>query len=230
MSEKDNNLHKHHRDRLRKKFYESEGDALEPHELLEILLYSVNSQKNTNTIARALLKKFGTIYGVFKASDSELRSVDGIGEQSIALLKLQAALFRRYNIDMENDKGNMQLTPKNSGKYAASFFYGYANETAIVFALDGGYRILSSVPVGKGSIDKVNVSVRDVVKAALETKAVYIVLAHNHPNGTLKFSDSDLKFTVELERALNFVNVRLLDHIIVSDGKYLSMINQLNVD
>ena len=112
MSEKDNNLHKHHRDRLRKKFYESEGDALEPHELLEILLYSVNSQKNTNTIARALLKKFGTIYGVFKASDSELRSVDGIGEQSIALLKLQAALFRRSSrVQPSSRRASRSLDP-----------------------------------------------------------------------------------------------------------------------
>ena len=91
-SEEIKNLHKGHRDRLRKKFYESDGDAIEPHELLELLLYSVNSQKNTNPVARKLIMKFGTIYNVFSASEEELAEVEGIGPQTITLLKLQAAL------------------------------------------------------------------------------------------------------------------------------------------
>lgn len=231
MSDKNNelqkSLHQGHRDRLRKKFYESDGDALEPHELLELLLYSVNSQKNTNPSARALIKKFGTIYNVFSANENDLRNVEGIGEQTVTLLKLQSALLRKYCIDMENQKENLKLTPRNSGRYAISYFYGYSNEAVIMFALDGAYRLISSVPINKGTSDAVNISIRDIISAAIKTKAVYVILAHNHPNGTLGFSEEDLKFTVELEQALNFVNIRLLDHIVVADGKYISMINQI---
>lgn len=231
MSDKNNelqkSLHQGHRDRLRKKFYESDGDVLEPHELLELLLYSVNSQKNTNPSARALIKKFGTIYNVFSANENDLRNVEGIGEQTVTLLKLQSALLRKYCIDMENQKENLKLTPRNSGRYAISYFYGYSNEAVIMFALDGAYRLISSVPINKGTSDAVNISIRDIISAAIKTKAVYVILAHNHPNGTLGFSEEDLKFTVELEQALNFVNIRLLDHIVVADGKYISMINQI---
>lgn len=226
-TDEDKNLHKEHRNRLRKKFFESDGDALETHEILELLLYSVNSQKDTNPIARALIKKFGTLYNVFTASDKDLRSISGVGEQTVTLLKLQGALLRKYNIDRENQKGNLKLTPRNAGRYAVNFFYGYSNETVIMFALDAACRLISPVIISKGTVNKVNVSVRDVIAAAIGAKAVYIILAHNHPNGTLDFSDEDLKFTIELERALNYVNICLLDHIIVADGKYLSMANQI---
>lgn len=76
----DNDLHKDHRDRLRKKLYSDDGDTLEPHELLEVLLYSVYTQKDTNPIARALIKRFGTIYNVFEADQKELMSVPGVGK------------------------------------------------------------------------------------------------------------------------------------------------------
>lgn len=227
-TEEDKNLHKEHRNRLRKKFFESDGDALEPHEILELLLYSVNSQRDTNPVARSLIKKFGTLYNVFTASDKDLRSVRGVGEQTVTLLKLQGTLLRKYNIDMENQKGNMKLTPQNAGRYAVNFFYGYSTEAVIMFALDANCGLISPIVISKGTVNKVNVSVRDVIAAAIGAKAVYIILAHNHPNGTLDFSEEDLKFTVELERALNYVNICLLDHIIVAGGKYLSMANEIN--
>ncbi len=228
-SEEIKNLHKGHRDRLRKKFYESDGDAIEPHELLELLLYSVNSQKNTNPVARKLIMKFGTIYNVFSASEEELAEVEGIGPQTITLLKLQAALLRKYYTDIENGRKNMRLTPKNAGKYAVNFFYGYSKETAILFSLDKDCRVICSTSLGKGSADRVHVTIRDIVKIAIDTKAVYLILAHNHPNGTLKLSEADIKMTLEIEKALSFLNIKLLDHIIVADGKYVSMSNQLDV-
>ncbi len=228
-SDIDKSLHKEHRNRLRKKFFESDGDALEPHELLELLLYSVNSQKDTNPTARALIKKFGTIYNVFNASEKELKSIKGVGQQTVTLLKLQGALLRKYQIDIGNQKGNLKLTPQNAGKYAINFFYGYSNETAVMFALDANCRLISSQVIGKGTVNKVHVSVRDIISAAISAKAVYVILAHNHPNGTLDFSPGDLKFTLELEMALNYVDIRLLDHIIVADGQYLSMMKQIEI-
>ena len=157
------NLHKNHRERLRKKFFSSEGDLLEPHELLELLLYSVYTQKDTNQVARALIKKFGTIYNVFEADKEELKSVPGVGEQTALMLELQAALLRRYNIDKISSVKNMKLTPKNSGKYISNFFHGYANETLMMFALDAECKIISAVPVSKGTVDRVQAYVRDIV-------------------------------------------------------------------
>ena len=223
------NLHKQHRDRLRKKFFSTDGDLLEPHELLELLLYSVYTQKDTNQIARMLIKKFGTLQNVFEAEPEELLAIPGVGDQTVTLLKLQAALLRRYNIDRANTPDNMRLTPKNAGKYVTNFFHGYANETLMLFALDSDCKIISTVPVGKGTVDKVQVYIRDIVKLVMESKAVYVLIAHNHPNGTLMASHNDLQFTLELERALAFINVRLIDHVIVVGDKYLSLANEYKI-
>ena len=225
----DNDLHKDHRDRLRKKLYSDDGDTLEPHELLEVLLYSVYTQKDTNPIARALIKRFGTIYNVFEADQKELMSVPGVGKQTAAMLKLQAALLRRYNIDKAKTPDNMQLTPKNSGRYIANFFHGYANETLMLFALDSECRIITSLPVTKGTVDSVQAYVRDIVKYAMEAKAVYVIIAHNHPHGTLTPSTNDIRFTLELEKALAFINIRLIDHVIVSADKFISLANQFDI-
>lgn len=222
-------LHANHRERLRKKFFESDGDILEPHEILEILLYSVYAQKDTNRIARELIRKFGTIYNVFEADSRDLMSVPGVGEQTAAMLKLQAALLRRYNIDMINAPPNMRLTPKNAGKYIVNFFHGYANEILMMFALDAECKIISTIPVSKGTVDRVQIYIRDIVKNAMESKAVYVVIAHNHPNGTLLASESDIRFTIELEHALAYINVRLIDHVIVAGGNYLSLANEYKV-
>lgn len=222
-------LHANHRERLRKKFFESDGDILEPHEILEILLYSVYAQKDTNQIARRLIKKFGTIYNVFEADHRELMAVPGVGEQTAAMLKLQAALLRRYNIDKINTPVNMRLTPRNSGKYIVNFFHGYANEILMMFALDSDCKIISTIPVSKGSVDRVQIYIRDIVKNAVESKAVYVVLAHNHPNGTLSASKSDIEFTIELEHALAYINVRLIDHVIVAGEEYLSLANEYRI-
>lgn len=223
------NLHKNHRERLRKKFFDSDGDILEPHEILEVLLYSVYAQRDTNQIARMLIKKFGTLYNVFEADKEELLSIPGVGEQAAAMLKLQAALLRRYNIDRVNAPENMKLTPKNAGKYIVNFFHGYRNEILMMFSLDAECKIISSAPVSKGTIDKVQVYVRDIVKYAMETKAVYIILAHNHPNGTLMASPDDIMLTLELEKAFSFINIRLIDHIIVAGDEYISLANEYKI-
>ena len=230
----DKNLHKNHRERLRKKFMESHGDALEEHELLELLLYYVYTQKNTNDIARRLLKRFGDIYNVFEASAEELMTVSGIGPQAAALLMMQATYTRRYAIERyceerNQNPNNIFLTSENAGDYIVNFFYGYKDENLMMFALDKNLRVKSSVRLAKGTIDKVQFFAREIMQNALSSKATYVIIAHNHPNGDIKASENDLFFSMELEKALDYVGIKLIDHIIVSGREYLSMSKEYNI-
>jgi len=222
-------LHKNHRDRLRKKLMWSDGEVLEPHEMLEILLYSVNAQKDTNGIARALLKRFGSVYNVFAASEEDLMSIPGVGKQSATLLKLQGTLLRQYNADKMNVPKNLKLTPKNAGAYVRTYFEGYSYEMVIAFVLDAECNVITAASVAKGTDDMVQAYVRNIVKLAMDTKAVYVILAHNHPGGTLTASENDIEFTLALERALTFINIRLVDHIIVAGDKHLSLANEFHL-
>ena len=222
------NPHDGHRDRLREKLFNYE-ENMEDHEMLEVLLYSVYPRQNTNPIAHRLIDRFGSLYNVFAASEQELMSVDGIGKQAAAVIYEQGGLLRRYSVDKMNAPTNMTLTPKNAGRYIMSFFEGYSNEVLILFALDAECRIKKRVLVSKGSIDRVQAYMRDIVRIAIETQAKYVILAHNHPHGDVGASENDLIFTAELERALTYVNVRLIDHIIVAKNDYISIANQFNV-
>ncbi len=228
------NLHKNHRERLRKKFMDSNGDALEEHELLELLLYYVYTQKNTNDIARRLLKRFGDIYNVFEASAEELMMVEGIGPQAAALLMMQAAYTRRYIVERyceerKQNPNNISLSRENAGDYIINFFYGYKDEILMMFALDANLKVKSSVRLAKGTIDKVQFFAREIMQNALSSKATYVIIAHNHPNGVLQASENDLFFSMELEKALDYVGIKLIDHIIVSGKQYLSMSREYNI-
>jgi len=226
---KTKNLHKGHRERLRKKFMNDDSDILEGHELLELLLFYVNPQKNTNGIARDLIRKFGNVFNVFEAEESDLLQVDGIGPQAAAFLKLQAKLLRRYNIEKENARTGMKITPRNAGKYIINYFSGYKNEVLMLFALDAECNLITTVQLAKGTIDKVQLFIRDIVQKAMGTQARYVIIAHNHPSGTLRASENDVRFTLELEKALAFVDIRLVDHIIVANENYLSLAMEYNV-
>lgn len=226
--EKKSNPHEKHRKRLREKLYKFE-ETMEDHEMLELLLFSVIPRGNTNDTAHALIKRFGSLYNVFSASVEELMSVEGIGEKAAALIYEQSGLLRRYSIEKMNAPSNMVLTPKNAGRYIMNFFEGYSNEVLILFSLNRECKIQKSIIVSKGTIDRVQAYMRDIVRIALESNAAYVILAHNHPGGEAKASENDLIFTAELERALTYINVRLIDHVIVANGDYVSIANQFGV-
>lgn len=224
----DKGLHEKHRERLRKKFEEG-SSLLEDHELLEILLFSIRPRINTNDIARQLIRRFGSLKGVLSADEEEIKSVNGVGDQTTAMIKLQYELLRRYNAEMLAP-ANLKLTPKNAGKYIVSFFEGYTKEHLIMFALDIDCKIINQAIIAIGTNRKIQVYIKDILKRAVEMNAVYVIISHNHPGGTLKASNNDIEFTIALEKALNFLDIRLIDHIVVANENYISIANFLNQD
>lgn len=223
------NVHENHRNRVRKKYIENGIEAFEPHQVLELLLFYSYRQIDTNEIAHRLLKKFGTLSGVFEADISSLMSIDGVGENTAVFLKLQSDI-QRYYIKEKHSKGRKTtLTPANIGKYAQDLFLGLTDEVCYLISLNADCELISSDIISKGTVNSISVYSREVVKKALETKAAYVIIAHNHPNGLLIPSDSDIKTTEMLKNALDFVNVTLLDHVIVARNNHISLLNDYNI-
>lgn len=214
---------------MRAKFRQHGIEAFQQHEALELLLYYAYTQKNTNEIAHRLLKKFGSLSGVFDASFESLVSVDGVGEQTAILLMLQSSMCRLYMADKYQGVKNMQITPTNAGEYIKNLFYGYTNEIFYLLSLDSECRLISADIVSQGTVNNVAVYSREIVQKALDTKAAFAIVAHNHPNGVLLPSDQDIKTTKVIEKGLSFVNVRLLDHIIVANDRYISLAKDYHV-
>ncbi len=228
MAQKEN-IHKDHRNRLRKKFVEGGIESLEPHEVLELLLFYAYRQRDTNEIAHRLLKKFGSIEGVFEASIESLEAVEDVGYNTAVFLKLQSSIQRFYMKDRLLRERNKCITPENIGEYIKGLFYGYTDEVFYMISLNSQCELISADIVAKGTVNSATLYSRELVKKALETKAVFVILAHNHPNGVLAPSEADVRTTKTAKEALNFISVRLIDHVIVSGEDHISLFRDYNI-
>ena len=117
-------MHEGHRVRMRKKISEVGADSLEPHELLEVFLYSSNARRNTNDIAHRLIEKFGSFAGVLDTDINELTAVDGVGPISAQQIKLLPAMFRAYGFSDLDGREKFD-TLRAAGEYGIALFRQY---------------------------------------------------------------------------------------------------------
>ena len=228
MTEKHNTLHEKHRKRLKEKFLEFGLDGIEDHELIELLLFYAIPQKNTNEVAHKLINEFGRLSDILEADAENLMEFADIKQHAVTLFKLVLACVNKY-MNEQNDIVNAMLTPQNIDKYIKNLFYGHTNEVAYALLLDKDCIVKKVKKLSTGTVNAAPLYTRDVVKLAVNEKYPYMILAHNHPNGNAMPSQNDLKITKTIELALNFVEVRLVDHIIVSGEKVISLAKNFNI-
>lgn len=222
---KNANPHEEHRRRVRKEFLANGfSDATPPHKILEMLLFYSIPRKDTNKIAHALLNRFGSISGVVNATPTELMSVDGIGENSIALIKLLIPVFRHYK-SSSVEKGNAPASMNSICDYIMAKYIGFTKEIFAVTSFNAKGEIVGFDTLNSGDVAYVGLSTRNFVEKVLERKATSVVISHNHPTGTALPSPSDVQTTKRIAALLATLGITLLDHIIVSneDNDCISM-------
>jgi len=218
-------VHEGHRKRLKERFLKEGLDSFEQHQVLELLLFFSIPRRDTNEIAHALLNKFGSLSGVFEADPEDLKKVVGIGENSAFLLSLIPDLSRRYFNDKWRDKPELNSSSK-AGQYAITLFMGRIYEVFYVICLDSQNRVNYAEMVHEGTINESPVYPRLIVETALRHKANSVILAHNHPGGSLSPSAADIEATRKIVAALEAISIKVVDHIIVCGGKYVSFAEQ----
>jgi DNA repair protein RadC len=219
---KTKSLHSGHRERVKNQFLKSGLDSFQSHSVLELLLYYAIPLKDTNPIAHRLIQKFGSLSGTFDAPFEELLEVDGIGKSAATLIKLIPQLCRRYEEDLDRDK-TVIYSYEEAGKQLIHKFIGRQNEVVILMLLDSQTRILYCDVVDEGSVNSANIYIKKIVRLSVQYNASYAILSHNHPSGNCLPSKQDLSTTRWVYEALDTVEVRLIDHIIVSGNDYLSI-------
>ena len=222
---KNANPHEEHRRRVRKEFLANGfSDATPPHKILEMLLFYSIPRKDTNKIAHALLNRFGSISGVVNATPTELMSVDGIGENSIALIKLLIPVFRHYK-SSSVEKVNAPTSMNSICDYNMAKYIGFTKEIFAVTSFNAKGEIVGFDTLNSGDVAYVGLSTRNFVEKVLERKATSVVISHNHPTGTALPSPSDVQTTKRIAALLATLGITLLDHIIVSneDNDCISM-------
>lgn len=218
------NIHEGHRKRLRKKLIELDfHDKIDDHIMLETLLFYAIPRRDTNVIAHSLLNKFGSIYGVFEADAFELMQVDGINENAATLIKLMLPLFRRYYNNKYTDKKQRFQSIDQIGEYLMNKHSGYKDEIFILSSFTSEGVLISSNILSKGDASTVNVSIKEIVKTALNHNAPCVIISHNHFSGNALPSNNDIEMTQKLKDALELLGIKLLDHIIVAGNDFISM-------
>ena len=214
-------MHEGHRDRVKNRFLNEGLDYFDQHQVLELLLFYAIPYKDTNSLAHDLIDKFGSLSAVLEADISELRKVKGVGKNTAVMLSMMPQLCRRYLNDKWGNRPQLASTRK-AGEYIVTLFSGRLTEVFYAICLDAQNQVTHPALVHEGTIDTAPVYPREIVQAALRHQATGLILAHNHPGGSLNPSGADIDATRKIIEACDTVSIRVIDHIIVAGEKYYS--------
>lgn len=195
--------------------------ALSDAELLAVFLRIGVAGKSAVDLGREMTKHFGSLNRLFAASLQEFSALNGLGPAKFAQLQAVLELGRR-SLAEELQTGNSFDSPTAVKQYLQFLLTNKPHESFLVLFLDVKNRLICAEELFRGTLTHTSVYPREVVKAALAHNAANIMLAHNHPSGTLDPSVADHKVTQTLKQALDLIGVRVLDHFIVAGTKVYS--------
>ena len=207
---------------MRQRFLKGGLENFADHEVLELLLYYAIPRQDTNPIAHALMERYGALSAVLNAPVEDLKKVPGIGESAAILLKLAPQVNSRARL-ADAEQETVLNTVSRVGAYLLERFSGERNEVLYQLCLDRKGRLLACKRLGEGGVTNVDLNVRLLMENAILTSASVVILAHNHPSGVALPSDDDRAATKRAKDALDTIGVKLVDHIIVADGDFVSM-------
>lgn len=208
--------------RPREKLLTRGPGALSDAELLALLVRTGLEGKNALQIGEELVQKFGGVAGLLHASPDEIKSIKGLGPAKTAELIAVLELARRALAEELKEK-TMFATPQAVRDYLQLQLGSRPYEVFAVLFLDSQHRLIVLEEMFRGTLTQTSVYPREVVIRALALNAASVVLAHNHPSGTAKPSRADEALTQTLKAALALVDVRVLDHFVVTSTGAVSM-------
>jgi DNA repair protein RadC len=214
-------IHEGHRSRVKARYLKEGMDSFEEHQVLEMLLFYSIPMKDTNALAHEMLKEFGSLAGLLEADPKDICNRCGVSENTAILITMIPALSRRYLKGKWGEKPVLNSSAR-AGDYATSLFTGRVYEAFYVICLDSQNRVNYAHMVHEGTINEAPVYPRLIVETALRHQANSVILAHNHPGGSLQPSAADTEVTKRITTALDAISIKVVDHIIVAGDKYTS--------
>ena len=195
------------------------GDA----ELVALLLRTGTAELGVLQMAQALLDRFGGISGLLHTTAEDLKQVKGLGGPAKRAELVAVLELARRALAEQLKEREVFGSPGAVKQYLQLHLAAKAHEVFGVLFLDAQNRLLAMEELFRGTLTQTSVYPREVVLRALHHGAAAVVLAHNHPSGTVQPSRADEALTQTLKAALALVDVRVLDHVIVTQGEALSM-------
>ncbi len=213
---------KGHRARLRTRFMRDNGKAMPDYELLELMLFAAVPRVDTKPIAKALLKRFGSLGDILAAAPDTLMQVNGVGESAVVLLKASRELARRAA--RESIETRPVLGAWNSVlEYCRIQLAHEQTERFHLLFLDSKNALIADEEQHHGTVNHTPVYPREVVKRALELGATALILLHNHPSGNPTPSADDVSITREVIEAAAPLGITVHDHIVIGRHGHASL-------
>ncbi|MDA3868742.1 MAG: DNA repair protein RadC [Gammaproteobacteria bacterium] len=203
-------------ERPREKLLQKGADALSDAELLAIFLRTGVQGYSAVDLARLLLDDFGGLRPLLQAGESEFCQRHGLGPAKFVQLQAVLEMARRHLFE-NIQRGDALTSPDETRHYLRTELQHYPHEVFACLFLDNRNRIISFDKMFYGTIDGASVYPREVVKLALKKNAAAVIFAHNHPSGVAEPSRSDEQITQRLKQALEVVDIRVLDHMVIGD-------------
>lgn len=211
-----------HRKRVKQSYLQTGTDSLHDHNILEMLLFYSIPRKDVKDIAYDLINRFGTFENVFDANIDELMSVNGIGENTAALISLVSDINNRISLNRNNSVKALKDS-ELAREYVKNIIGGSKNEKVLVVSLDNELGIIGYHIVSDGTVSCANVEPKKIIECVIKDNAASVIIAHNHPRGDSTPSDTDIAFTIEILQLLRKLGIKLNDHIIVGKNDICSM-------
>ena len=223
MTPPDDTPHYHgHRQRLRQRFLEGGAEALPDYELLEMILFLAIPRVDTKPLAKQLLARFGGFAAVLNADIAALTEIDGVKENTAAVLKLFEATARRLAKTEIFDRPVIGSWEKLVDYCRVNLAHLPRERLHLLF-LDRRNAVIAGETQGVGTVDHAPIYPREVARRALELNATAVIMVHNHPSGDPAPSAADIEATRKVAEALKTIGVTLHDHLIVGRTGHASL-------
>lgn len=208
-------------ERPREKLLARGAAALSDAELLAIFLRTGVAGCSAVDLARDLLARFGGLRGLLGASPEVFCQARGLGEAKYTQLQAVVEMARRHLGEALSERAAL-ADPQAVRVYLRAELRDRGHEVFAGLFLDSQHRVIAFEVLAEGTLNAASVYPREVVKRALSLGAGAVIFAHNHPSGIAEPSSADRHLTERLQAALALIDVRVLDHFVIGDGREVS--------
>lgn len=208
---------------LREKLLINGVQSLSDTELLAVFISSGNNKNSCLDLAFNLIKHLGDLRAVLNANPQSFKQVPGLGEVRYVQLQAVKEICRRSDF-IQLQKETQITNSKQTYSYFKKRLRDNKNETFAALYLDNQHRVIAYEELFSGTINSATVHLRPLIERVLQLNAAALILAHNHPSGVSDASHQDLAVTERISAALELIDARLLDHIVIGDNEVYSII------
>lgn len=208
---------------LREKLLTDGVQHLSDTELLAVFISSGSGNKSCLQLAADLIGHLGDLRGILNADKQCFKQIHGLGDVRYVQIQAMKEICRRSDF-IQLQKETQITNSKQTYAYLKKRLRDYKNETFAALYLDNQHRVIAYEELFTGTINSATVHPRPIIERVLQLNAAALILAHNHPSGVSDASHQDLAVTERIREALELVDARLLDHIVIGDNEVYSII------